>query len=359
MTQLQLWIYFLRLGVTGFGGPLALIAQIQKDLVEDKKIVSPEEFKRAFALIKSLPGPVGTQVVEFILYRSYGFISALVGTVLFILPSALMMIVLAIYYQDFQSTPLLGAFMAGMQGAAVILIVTALQPLTRDYQKNFKFWMYLLLSLGLLVFSRLSEPVVILVVGLLALIVERFGKSKALKSFLLLDLFLICLKAGGLAFGTGLAIVPMLQSDFVGIHQWVTKPQFMTALAFGQLTPGPIAITVTFVGYQIAGVFGAVVATVGIFLPGFLSMTTWFPRAFSWFSRQAWVSTFVTGAIAAVCAGILVAIRFLLQDIQWAQLIFPALLWALSFKWKIQGWAIVLFSGVVWAILQLTVGINF
>jgi len=347
--KFKLLLYFLRLGFTAFGGPLAIIAQLQLDLVENKKLVTEKDFKESLSLIKSLPGPVATQVLTFNAYRIGGLWFSLIATILFVLPSFLMMVLLAAYYDQFRTDPQIMLFLDGMQAGALVLIAVALYSLTKGNLKQSRFWIFFFLSVILLGPLKVFEPIVIVGAGVAGILTQNIKINKnQLKSILPLDIFLVCLKAGGLVFGTGFAIIPLLQNDFVNIHQWVTKDQFMDAIAFGQLTPGPVTITVSFVGYRAAGWMGASLATFGVFLPGVFNMTTWFPRAFSWFSKQSWVKAFVTGATAAIAAGIVVAIFSLSETTSMLKLIVPILIFVVSLKKKIPSWAIVIGSGAGW-----------
>ncbi len=336
------------MGFTAFGGPLAIIAQIQRDLVDKQKLITEEEFKKSLALIKTLPGPTAAQVLTFIAYRLGGFWTAFFSLSFFILPSALMMVGLAIYYDKFRANAEILNLLEGMQAGAFVLIVMALYSLTKGNFTQNRFWVLFVISLLVLGPLKIFEPFVIIGAGVFSLFLNFKPRPLKLSSYIGLDLFLICLKAGGLAFGTGFAILPLLQKDFVEVQHWVTKDQFMDALSFGQLTPGPISVTVTFVGYRLAGWLGALVATVGIFLPGFFNMTTWFPRAYNWFSRQVWVNSFSVGATAAIAAGIVIVLLSLLETIRGPQLIIPFLLLGLSFRRNIPSWALVVISGLSW-----------
>lgn len=350
MSPAALLFYFLKLGTTGFGGPLALLAQMQKDLIDHRKIMSQEEYLKSLALIKSLPGPIAIQMVAFITYKLYGPLWAVAASVLFVLPAAVMMLLLAIFHNEFRNIQVFQYFLDGMQGGAFFLILLGLYSLTKSYQKEIKFWILFVLSVLLVGPFKIIEPFVILIVGSVSNVQMSF--KNRLQSFLMLDILWVCLKAGGLAFGTGLAIIPLLQTDFVDLHHWVTREQFMDALAFGQMTPGPISVTVTFVGYKVAGFSGALIATFGIFFPGVFNMTTWFPRAFTWFSTQKWIQRFVFGATAAIAAGIIIALVQMFETISWQVLVAPIAIFAFSLKWKLPSWVMVIGSGMSWVLLK-------
>jgi chromate transporter len=356
MSPFSLLVYFFRLGLTSFGGPLAIIAQIQRDLVDQRKVISEEDFVRALSLIKSLPGPVAIQVVAFWSYRLCGAWIAVLASILFVLPAFLMMLALAIFYDQFRASHGLVQLMDGMQAGAFVLILLALHSISKSSYSMPRFWVLFFLSLLTLGYFHVLEPVVIVAAGLISIFWPRLtsGSSpgSSLRSFVLVDLFWVCLKAGAFTFGTGFAILPLLQADFVDLHHWVTQQQFMDAIAFGQLTPGPISVAVTFVGYRVAGFWGALLATVAIYLPGVFNMTTWFPRTFTWFSRQGWVKPFVTGATAAIAAGILLALVTIAGVLQPGQLVIPVVLLILSFRFSIPSWALVVVSGASWWLIQ-------
>jgi chromate transporter len=347
MTKKQIPLYFLKLGASGFGGPLALIAHMQKDLVGRHKLIDETEFRNSLGFIKSLPGPVALQMVAYHSYQIGGFLTAVFSSFLFVLPASLMMTAIAIFYNDLYSFSAVNTWLEGIQGAVFLIIALALLPLSKGYRQSFIFWLLLFFSFLLVWKMGVSEPIVILLAGTMSL-ASRYLIRHQLRSFILLDIFWVCLKAGGLAFGTGLAIIPLLQRDFVDLHQWVTQKQFLDAIAFGQMTPGPVSVTVTFVGYKVAGLSGALIATLGIFLPGFINMTTWFPRLYHSLRSQKWVGDFVMGATAAICAGILFVLQTLFSSVQVGSMIVPGILFAVSFRRHVPTWLLILMSGLTW-----------
>lgn len=363
---IEVFIYFFRLGLTGFGGPLALAAQMQKELVEDKKWLSDQEFRRAFALIKAMPGPVATQLAIYISRKRAGTFGGIAGGVALILPCFIFMIVLARSYDSFVEWPAMVMFLQGIQMAALALIFYSLRALTHPYWRLSKFWILLLIGFALMALQSIPEFLLIFVLGCWALVMDYHPKNKlpqvflpvflfidripgiadlAARSEILDQLFWICFRAGAFIFGTGLAIIPALQADFVEHHQWVTADAFKDALAFGQLTPGPVVMTVTFLGYKLSGVIGATVATIAVFLPSFFHHLTWFPRMMSQIEKFNWLNTFLMGAIAAVAAGIIYVVVQMTKGISSYQgLIFVASL-ALLMKVKIQPALLILLAG--------------
>lgn len=341
MTEISL--YFLRLGCIGFGGPLALVAMMQRELVQQKQWMTEDEFRQIFALIKAMPGPVAFQVAVFLGHHRGRLPGGFLAGLGLVLPAFVLMILLGIFYQTFVEVPWIHALMKGMQIGAFALIVMALKSLAQSFIKKSLFWLLLVSGVVLTYFTSVPEPLLILMFGLVAIAARRLP-SKSVKS-VELTLLLVSLKAGAFVFGTGLAIVPFLEADFVSRLGWLTREQFMDALAFGQLTPGPVVITVTFIGYKVAGFKGALLATAGVFLPAFLHMVTWFPRLAGWLKKQTWIGAFTLGVTAAVCSAILLALVPLSKG--WAQFEFmglAALLVAMNYL-KIPTWAVILISG--------------
>jgi chromate transporter len=358
MLAKQWLLYFLKLGATGFGGPMAIIAQMHRDLVENKKIVEEKEFSQSLALIKTLPGPVAIQLIAFISYRNKGFWIAILSSILFVIPSFVLMVLLAIFYKDIRGHSVSSLALDGMQAGALALVVEALFQLLKSYFKNLNFWIFGSMSVLLLIFFHASEVFVIFLSAGISVLIPKIKLlfnnhyKSSVKSIPVFELLSVCLKAGGLAFGTGIAIIPMMQKDFVERLGWVTQQQFLDAIAFGQLTPGPISVTVTFVGYLVAGFWGAVIATFGIFFPGVFNMTTWFPRVYDWFSKQKWVKDFVLGAISAIAAGILVALYQMTKVMNTKALLIAFAVIILNRLFKLQSWLLILLSAMAgWLIL--------
>lgn len=350
----EIFVYFIRLGTLGFGGPLALVAQMQKELVQEKKWIAEDEFRAIFGVIKAMPGPVAFQTAMFLCYRRAGFKGALIGGLAMLFPSFVMMILLAMFYSQFTENPLLKSVMTGMQLGAFALILGALKSLATGFLDKVLFWVLLLAGIVLAHFAHVPEPILIIVFGLLTVTAARMPSKKLnVMDPVLGTLALVCLKAGAFVFGSGLAIVPFLEKDFVTELGWLTHSEFMDALAFGQLTPGPVVMTVTFIGYKVSGLIGALTATTAIFLPAFIHMTTWFPRAEGWLLRQKWIASFTMGVMAAVCATILLALYSISHEWTMSLWTGAVIMIVVMLLTKLPSWLIVLLGGVV------GVGLNF
>lgn len=361
----EVFLYFLKLGCIGFGGPLAIVAQIQRDLIEDRKWMPLEEFRSVFGLIKSMPGPVAVQTAIYLGRHRAGFPGAFLAFLGLIFPSFVLMIALAIGYQKITSMDWMLAILGGMKVGALALIVYAMKSLSESYRRSGLFIGLFVLNLLAIYLFKVSEPVLILLSGYLAVLIGRkgsyigvFATTAGVASqgvFIGFDwgnLIWICFKAGAFVFGTGLAIVPLLETDFVQKLGWISHNEFMDALSFGQLTPGPVVMTVTFLGYKVAGFAGALVATLMIFLPGFVHMTTWFPRLVGWLLKQKWIVKATEGITAAVIATIFSTSISLFSTLSIYQKygLFACLVVLVAIS--LPSWALIVISGLVGFLVQ-------
>lgn len=313
--------YFLKLGTTGFGGPLALITQMRTDLVENQKLILPNEFDQAFTLIKAMPGPVAFQMAVHCGYKLNGLIGASIAGFGLIFPAFIMMLVLGVFYSQIIVVAGIKTFFTGMQFAVAAIILMGLKSFIINYKKSVLFWLICLASLILFLNKLIPESLLIVGFGLLAVVFNSLKKMTAATSlsvsgpilFLafdekLLQIFKTCFTAGALVFGTGLAVFPFLQSQFVDQLGWLSISVFNDGVTFGQMTPGPVTISTTFMGYKMAGFGGAICATLGLLMPPFFHMTTWFPKAMNWMSSQKWIAHFILGSTAAVVGCLLVTV---------------------------------------------------
>lgn len=309
--------YFLYLGATGFGGPLVLIQQMREHYVDKEKLISANDFDQAFALVKAMPGPVAFQMATFLGQRFFGFWGATAAGVCLLLPAFIMMVLFGYYYDSFVHNPYVEPVLDGLLYSASAVILMSLKNLINTNRKISLFWIFVAINLGLTWYQVLPEPALIVIFGLLAVLYKRITQTPQMLfsvPFFFVDyskvyeIFKICAYAGAFVFGTGFALLPALKTSMVDVHNLISIKQFNDAVVFGQMTPGPITITASFLGYQVSGIVGALAATVGIFLLPFIHMTTWFPKALGWLSRQKWISQFIMGATAAVVAGILTTV---------------------------------------------------
>jgi chromate transport protein ChrA len=197
--------------------------------------------------------------------------------------------------------------MIGMQVAALGVILGSLKGLVKGNEANLFFWFLVVLSGIINFYSPATEPIFIFLFGLFLIVLRKYERSRHSLNELG-TLAFVCFKAGSLVFGSGLAIVPMLQHDVVDKYKWLTQSEFLDALAFGQMTPGPVVITATYIGHRMHGMPGAVVATVAMFAMAFIHMNTWFPHVMKKLHDRAWINDFLFGALAAVVGPIIVAV---------------------------------------------------
>jgi chromate transporter len=320
--------YFLRLGALGFGGPVALCGQMEKELVQEKRWVTREEMLEGIAVCQSLPGPLAIQVGIFISYLRGGFWGAWAGGWAFILPNFILVAALGALYVRLGGLPAVTAIFYGVSPAVIALILHSCHRLAKLGMKDWLQWGIATACLVVTVALRAEVALLFLASGIMGAIVygsfrrtgprDHFGVSllttplgpAAVTSAgpatgsILARLLLFFLKAGSLTFGSGLVIVPFLQNGLVRQTGWLDERQFLIAVAIGMISPGPVVITATFVGYLVAGLWGSVVATIGIFLPSFLLVLIAAPVLVRHRGNPQ-VQGFVKGAYAAAIGTIL------------------------------------------------------
>lgn len=364
---IEIFLYFLKLGCVGFGGPLAIIAQMQKDLIStnesSKKWISEEEFNQAFALVKAMPGAIAYQMSVFLGQHRGRTIGGILAGLAMVLPSFFLMILLALSEQLPQFHKL-DPFFKGMQISALGAIAGSLLPLIKDYVRSNQF--ILLCVLGMVITYMLPsyEPLIIVLFGIGIVLFKRnkfFSMAPFMVFFLIPDtsilgqLFWYCFKAGAFVFGTGLAVIPMLEHDFVTKTHWFTHAEFMNALALGQITPGPVTITVTYLGFKTAGLWGAITTTLGVYAASTVNMLTWFPRALKKLSRLDWMPQFMFGALAAVAGSIIsTLIRLSLNlNLNTFDYIVIAVAFVLVLKNYLPTWLTIILFGSVYMLVNI------
>jgi len=380
----EVFLYFLKLGLTGFGGPLALLSSMQRDLIHQRQWMAPDVFLRAFSLIKAMPGPIAFQVAVFIGRHRAGWRGGFAALIGLIGPSFLMIVLFGMFYDEWKDAPLGQELMVGMQAAALGVILATLRELSYSHRHKSIFW--ILVGLATLITAKLPalEPLLIVASGAVTAMIfqiknsannrifpkwlldlrlaivpvnlsvlQQFflGSSEALAALPLQtglgQLIWTCFKSGAFIFGSGLAIVPLMENDFVFKLGWLTHREFMDALAFGQITPGPFVITATFIGFKSLGLLGAVAATVAILSAPFFHMMTWFPLLSERLSRLSWISAFLTGAVAAVVGAILATVFTMVRLLDHKPVTLPicTVVLAASVYAKVPSWFLILTGG--------------
>src|SRR5712691_1302737 len=290
--------YYLRLGTVGFGGPVALVGQMERELVEERKWLTKEEMREGIAVCQSLPGPLAIQVGIWISYIRGGFWGAWAGGWAFILPNFIIVAALGALYVRFQGLPAVAAIFYGVSPAVIALILHSCYRLTKLGMKDWIEWALAAAAFAITVAMQAEVALVFIACGVVGLLyygsLFRGRKATSTTSSFLIGLPLVAagsgvptfgallgklltffLKAGSLTFGSGLVIVPFLEKGLVQQTGWLSEREFLVAVAMGMISPGPVVITATFVGYLVAarvggslldGLWGSVVSTIGIFL---------------------------------------------------------------------------------------------
>jgi chromate transporter len=281
----ELALYFLRLGTLGFGGPVALVGQMERELVGEHGWLTKEEMREVIAVCQSLPGPLAIQVGIFISYLRAGFWGAWVGGWGFILPNFLIVAALGALYVHFGALKPVTAIFYGVSPVVIALILHSCFRLAKLGMEDCLQCGIAAACFVVTVVLKSEVALLFIAAGVLGVLVygtvwRRPPTSSGhlmvvpvmplANSTILGKLLLFFLKAGALTFGSGLVIVPFLQQGVVQEHGWLGEREFLIAVAIGMISPGPVVNTATFVGYLVAGFWGAVAATVGIFLPSFL-----------------------------------------------------------------------------------------
>jgi chromate transporter len=343
--------YFLRLGALGFGGPVALVGQMERELVGDRGWLTKEEMREVIAVCQSLPGPLAIQVGIFISYLRGGFWGAWVGGWGFILPNFLIVAALGALYVHFGALQPVTAIFYGVSPVVIALILHSCYRLAKLGMEDYLQWGIAVACFVVTVVLKSEVALLFIAAGVLGVLVygtlwRRPPTSTAFlmavpavsvaNSTILGKLLLFFLKAGALTFGSGLVIVPFLQQGVVQEHGWLGEREFLIAVAIGMISPGPVVITATFVGYLVAGFWGAVAATVGIFLPSFLLILIAAPILRRHRANRN-VQGFVKGAFAAAIGTILGASALLgrIAIGDWLTVLIGAVSLVVLFRWRV------------------------
>lgn len=317
MSQRDLILYFLRLGATGFGGPVALVGHMQRDLVEGREWFAPEEYREGLALAQLAPGPLAAQLAMYLGWARGGVRGAALTGLAFVLPSFVMATAIAAAYVRFGGLPWMEGAFYGIGAAAIAIIARSALKLTRITLGADR-WRWALFAAAALVTACTESEMVWIFVGagvVMVAVRSRPWAGAAGVAFVGLPMGLALpqgtlwqiawyfTEAGAFVFGSGLAIVPFLHAGVVHELRWLDERQFLDAVAVAMITPGPVVITVAFIGYLVAGFPGAVVAAVAVFLPCFLFTVIPAPH-FQRLSRSGSLKAFVDGVTAAATGAI-------------------------------------------------------
>jgi chromate transporter len=316
----SLFLYFLHLGTSGFGGPIALAARMHRDLVESRQWLSEADYKEGLAFAQLCPGPLAAQLAMYIGWLRYGVRGAFAVAVAFIAPSFLMVLAFAIFYVRAGSLPWVRHAFYGIGAAVIASITLGAYRLLRKTIRNRLGWLIVVIVAVATVWTSTEWISLYLLSGVLmwawyrkpvstraAVVRSLFPLSLlALPSVAVDKLGIIgwvFLKAGAFVFGSGLAIVPFLYGEVVSHYHWLTEHQFLDAVAIAMITPGPVVITSTFIGFLVSGTAGAFIASLAVFAPPLFFVVLGAPYFRQW-ARNPQIEAFVRGVTAAAVGGI-------------------------------------------------------
>jgi len=356
-TLQQLVLYFLRLGALGFGGPVALAGYMRRDLVDARQWITEADYKEGLALAQLAPGPLAAQLAIYLGYVHYRIVGATLVGIAFVLPSFLMVVALGWAYTRFGGLTWMQSVFYGV-GAAVIgiIAISAHKLTTKSVGKDKLLWAIYLLLAAVTVITESEVAWLFLAAGVLVWFWRapprwlRQGRTNAIAAApvaaasgmlglfdwpLLSQLGAFFAKAGAFVFGSGLAIVPFLYGGVVTEHHWLNEKQFVDAVAVAMITPGPVVITVGFIGYLVAGLPGACVAALGTFLPCYLFTILPAPY-FKKYGKLPSILAFVDGvtaaAVGAITGAVIVLAKRSIVDVPTALLAVATVLLLVKFK---------------------------
>ena len=326
---IEVAVLFLRLGLTSFGGPAAHVAIMHAEMVKRRQWVSEQEFLDLLGTANLIPGPTSTELAIYLGFRRVGWLGLVLAGVCFILPAMLIVIALAWGYLRFGATPVVGGIFYGILPVVIAIVGQALWNLGRKAVKDWLTGVLGAVSV-VLYFSGVNILIILLAAGLIVMTRNNFSRIKRLPipgfwlpisgmgllvgsvPFNLPLMFLEFLKIGATLYGSGYVLLAYLRADFVRDLGWITDRQLIDAIAIGQITPGPVFTTATFIGYLLGGVPGALLATLGIFLPSFIFIAL-ASLLISRFRNSPWMIGFLDGvnvAALGLMLGVTVQLAF-------------------------------------------------
>jgi len=359
-------LLFLKLGILGFGGPAAHIAMMRQEVVERRRWLTEVEFLDLLGAANLIPGPSSTELAIHIGLRQCGWTGLLVAGACFILPAACMVTAIAWAYLRYHSLPEVAGLMYGIKPVVVAIVLQALWNLCRT---SLKTWLVRLVAIGAMTLTAVGihELITLLLCGA-AVTAVRVPRSPSLwvtgfvagsalsvvQPVTLSRLFWVFAKIGALVFGSGYVLLAFLQTELVNNLHWLTATQLLDAVAVGQVTPGPVFTTATFIGYLVAGLPGAAVATVAIFLPGWILVALsgpLIPRL----RRSRFASAFLDGVTAASIGLIAWALLVLVKAavIDPLTIAIAAVSGALLFRCRVNAAWLIVGGGIVGCLLRL------
>lgn len=353
---------------------------MHKDLVENKKWISEEEYKEGLALAQLAPGPLAAQLAIYLGFVHYSFLGATLIGFAFVLPSFIMVVLLGIVYKLYGGLSWIQAVFYGVGASVIGIIVMSSYKLTlksigkfnlTSFKTNWLLWLFFIVAVIVTLVTQQEQVLLFVLAGIIYMFVKappKWFNGKTANSIVLLQMgfwsydnstlmkiAIFFAEAGAFVFGSGLAIVPFLHSGVVVENHWLTEHQFVDAVAVAMITPGPVVITVGFIGYLVAGFPGALVAALATFLPCYLFTIALAP-SFKKIAQNQSIKAFVDGITAAVVGALVGAVGVIasrsILDIPTA-LIVISTIFALLYIKKIQEPYIIAVAAVVGVIIKL------
>jgi len=365
----ELATVFLRLGLIAFGGPAAHIAMMDDEVVKRHRWMSREKLLDLIGVTNLLPGPNSTELAIHIGYERGGWRGLLIAGSCFILPAMLIVWALAAIYARYQTLPQLQWLLYGIKPVIIAIVLQALWNLGKKAAKDVPTTIAGVAAV-IAYFSGLNEVLLLLILGIVVMLVKNWqsrgtttgafllpfsgvlaqagGAATATASISWVGVFLFFLKVGCVLYGSGYVLLAFLQRDLVERNHWLTSQQLLDAVAIGQLTPGPVFTTATFIGYLLAGNAGAITGTIGIFLPAFLLVWCVNPLVPK-LRQSSWASGFLDGVNAA-SLGLMASVTYTLGRtalLDWLTVVLAILSAIAVFRLKVNSAWLVLAGGAV------------
>jgi len=343
ITNFGLFRYFFYLGSTVFGGPLAIIDMMRYDLVMNKKWLKFSEFEDIFGYAQIAPGPLAFQVAVYFSYFKKGFWGAVAGGMGFVLPSFFLVLAFSFFYLTYKDITYIVNCLYGLSPVIIAIIFYSGFKLSTSILKK-EIILYLLFAASIILTVFFKVYIIFLIVGAAIISVvyysiseKKINKNKLSIFFLyiipiavlgfskvilfikeisvskMLEMALLFLKVGSLTYGSGFVIVGVLKQEVVDARHWLTAKEFIDGIAFGQITPGPVVITSTFIGYIMQGIPGAIISTICIFLPTFIFVLI-LARQIGKYKDNFYLKSLIKGANAAAIGAILSTAYLLSKD---------------------------------------------
>jgi chromate transporter len=383
----DLILVFLKIGTIGFGGGIAMLALIRQNIVQKLKWINDDDLGVGVAMGQMLPGPFVSNYVEFIGYHLRGLKGMIISVIAFLLPSFLAMTILSFLYFRFQSIPVLQQIFWGIKPIIAGVLLWASIEIGKVNVKNWQALLISLVAFFALVF-RIDVLLTVIVCGIMGIIF--YTKQKKIELLILLsfigsllsqpiksvsaapsslssnqpafvsaiakafELFGIFFKIGAIIFGGGYAAIPFIKHEVVDLRNWLTAKEFIDGVALGQVTPGPVAITATFVGYKVLGIIGAIIATVGVFLPSFLLLLLLI-HIYNRVRNQPIVQGFIAGVKPAIVGMLFSATVFIGRNsiIDYRMAILAVLGFILLYRFKVDPIWLILGGGFLGWVLKI------